>query len=396
MNFIFISPQFPKTYWNFCDRLRRNGVTVLGIGDTPYDELDEEVKRSLTEYYKVGNMEDYGEMFRAVAFFSFKYGKIDWLESNNEYWLTQDARLRTDFNITTGVKSDAIGSFKSKEAMKTFYEKAGVPTARFHLAAYDGSDKAFTDLVGYPVIAKPNVGVGANDTYKLNSDEDLENFQRSHPPVPYIMEEFITGDIYSYDAITDKSAGIIFETMTVWPPSIADIVNKGLDLTYYTVGGPVPEKFSAVGRNTVRAFDVRNRFVHMEFFRLTKAKPGLGEVGDYVGLEVNMRPAGGYTPDMFNFAGSIDVYQIWADMVAFGESRQNMNLQKYYCVYASQRDGRSHAHSHDEILAKYGGSMVMCDRIPEVLTAAMGNQMYTVKLKTKDEVDEFIDFVTAP
>ena len=45
MNFIFISPQFPKTYWNFCDRLKRNGVNVLGIADTPYDQLDNKVKK---------------------------------------------------------------------------------------------------------------------------------------------------------------------------------------------------------------------------------------------------------------------------------------------------------------------------------------------------------------
>ena len=75
MNFIFVSPQFPHTYWNFCDRLRRSGVNVLGIGDAPYDELEEPLKRALTEYYRVDDMEDYGQMFRAVAFFSFKYGK---------------------------------------------------------------------------------------------------------------------------------------------------------------------------------------------------------------------------------------------------------------------------------------------------------------------------------
>ena len=87
MNFVFISPHFPHTYWNFCDRLKRNGVNVLGIGDCPYDALSQEVKNSLNEYYKVNSLENYDEVFRAVAFFSFKYGKIDWLESNNEYWL---------------------------------------------------------------------------------------------------------------------------------------------------------------------------------------------------------------------------------------------------------------------------------------------------------------------
>jgi len=81
MNFIFVSPQFPRVYWNFCDRLKKKGVNVLGIGDTPYDQLAHEVRESLTEYYFVPSLADYDQMLRAVAFFTFKYGRIDWLES---------------------------------------------------------------------------------------------------------------------------------------------------------------------------------------------------------------------------------------------------------------------------------------------------------------------------
>ena len=103
MNFVFISPHFPRTYWNFCDRLKRKGVNVLGIGDASYDSLDQNVRNSLTEYYFVGNMENYDDMYRAVAFYASKYGRIDWIESNNEYWPERDARLRTDFNVNTGI-----------------------------------------------------------------------------------------------------------------------------------------------------------------------------------------------------------------------------------------------------------------------------------------------------
>lgn len=53
LNFVFVSPQFPKTYWNFCDRLKHNGVNVLGIGDSGYDEIPDELKECLTEYYRV-------------------------------------------------------------------------------------------------------------------------------------------------------------------------------------------------------------------------------------------------------------------------------------------------------------------------------------------------------
>ena len=129
MNFIFISPNFPHTYWNFCDRLKKNGVNVLGIGDAPYDGLEDGLKGALTEYYKVDSLENYDQVFRAVAFFSFKYGKIDWIESLNEYWLEQDAQLRTDFNVTTGIQSDRISFIKEKSLMKKLYQDAGIPTA---------------------------------------------------------------------------------------------------------------------------------------------------------------------------------------------------------------------------------------------------------------------------
>ena len=135
MNFIFVSPHFPKTYWNFCDRLHRNGVNVLGIGDAPFDEIPWELKQCLTEYYRVNDLGNYDEMLRAVAYFTFHYGKIDWIESNNEYWLEMDAQLRTDFNINTGAKNDFIERIKYKSKMKESYIAAGVPVARYHIVS---------------------------------------------------------------------------------------------------------------------------------------------------------------------------------------------------------------------------------------------------------------------
>ena len=140
MNFIFISPNFPKSYWNFCRGLKNNGVNTLGIGDADYDFLSDELKESLNEYYKVSSLENYDEVYRACAYFAFKYGKIDWLESNNEYWLLRDAQLRTDFNITSGLKNDKIAGIKYKSKMKEFYEKGG------KVAAICAAPSVFADL----------------------------------------------------------------------------------------------------------------------------------------------------------------------------------------------------------------------------------------------------------
>ena len=392
MNFVFISPQFPKTYWNFCDRLRRNGVNVLGIGDSPYDSLEEPLKASLTEYYRVDSLEDYDQVFRAVAFFSFKYGKIDWIESNNEYWLEQDARLRTDFNICTGVKDDEIEYLKEKKLMKVRYAEGGIPTARQHVVSTLEAARAFLADAGYPVIVKPNIGVGAADTYTLHDDAELEAFYANLPSIPYVMEEFIFGDIYSYDAIVDSHGDPLFESTTFWPPSIADIVLKQLDLAYYTAAD-IPPALRDLGRRTVKAFGVNRRFVHLEFFRLTKPKKGLGEVGDFVGLEVNMRPAGGYTPDMMDYAHSTDVYQIWADMVTYDERRLPESEKHYYCAYAGRRNCYEYVHTHEEIMERYGDRMMMQEDMPPMNWPQMGNTMYTARLETEAETKEFIAFV---
>ena len=88
-NFVFISPHFPNTYYRFVQGLAKNGFRVLGIGDCPYDQLSNELKQSLTEYYACYNMENFEEEAKAVAYFENKYGHIDYLESNNEYWRRQ-------------------------------------------------------------------------------------------------------------------------------------------------------------------------------------------------------------------------------------------------------------------------------------------------------------------
>lgn len=393
MNFVFVSPHFPKTYWNFCDRLRRNGVNVLGIGDAPFDEIPNALKDCLTEYYRVDNLGNYDEMVRAVGYFTFHYGKIDWLESNNEYWLEMDAQLRTDFNITTGAQNDFIERIKFKSKMKESYRAAGVPVARHHMVCDIESARRFIKTVGYPVIVKPDNGCGAEATYKLKNEEDLQRFFGHLPTIPYIMEEYINGTIVSFDGVADSHCVPLFYTSNVFPTPLLDIVSQKGDLAYWTQK-TVPAALKDVGFRTIKAFGAKSRFFHCEFFQLNEDKPGLGKKGDYVALEVNMRPAGGYTPDMINYANSVDCYQIWADMVCYDEVRNlDLNGPKYYCVYASRRNCHTYKHSHAQILARYGSRMKMCDELPPALRLDMGDWMYTVNLRTTAERDAFIRYV---
>ena len=78
MNFVFISPNYPENYWMFCRGLKKYGATVLAIVDQPYNSLSEELKKYCDEIYVVDTYYNYDAMLRAVAYFTFKYGKIDW------------------------------------------------------------------------------------------------------------------------------------------------------------------------------------------------------------------------------------------------------------------------------------------------------------------------------
>ena len=166
-----------------------------------------------------------------------------------------------------------------------------------------------------------------------------------------------------------------------------DVVNNASNSIYY-IQKDLPEDTRRAGRATVKSFNVKNRFIHFEFFRLLDDQEGMGKKGDVVALEVNMRPSGGFTPDMINFAHSTDVYKIWADMIAFGYSTKPVG-EHAFCAYAGLRDGKNFVMSHDDIMAKYGSCMKMVGRIPDVLAGAMGNQMYMATFPTREAMDEF-------
>ena len=393
MNFIFISPTFPRNYYQFARAIKNLGQNSLGIAEDPYDYLSNELKESLTDYYQVSSLENYDEVYRVVAYFAYKYGKIDWLESNNEYWLQTDARLRQDFNITTGAFPDELEHYKYKSKMKEYYAKAGVKTARYHMVSTLEEAKKFIAKVGYPVVVKPDNGVGASATYKIKNDAELELFYRTLPSVPYIMEEFINGLIVSYDGICDENSKVIFETSHVFPTPIMDIVNNVDECYYYSVR-KIPEDLQKIGKAVIASFKPRARFFHCEYFRLLEDKEGLAKKGEILGLEVNMRPPGGYTPDMMNFANDIDVYAIYAQMVMGHVLPYNMN-RPYYCAYVGRRNGFNYKNSEAKILARYEGKICMHENMPDIVSAAMGNDMYTARFKTEKEVHSFIEYCTA-
>lgn len=404
MNFVFVSPNFPVRYFKWVESLRSRGINVLGIGDSPYYDLHPRLTAALTEYYYVSDMSNQRAMEDAVAYYQNKYGKIDFIESQNEWWLEEDARLRAAFHVDTGFQPEEMFHIKAKSGMKEYFQKGGAKTMRY-LVVEGAKDKEkalkFIKEVGMPVFVKPNIGVGAGDSYSLKTMEDVDRFFERVLPEPYIMEEFVDASIVSFDGICDSKGDVVFCTTDHFPVAVAQFMAEGNDHAYTNMpfALPMPDidkvAFEKVGRQVVKAFGIKRRFFHIEFFVLNQDKPGLAKKGEFVALECNMRAPGGYTPDLIDYANSVSVYDIYADIIAYDEVRVDLTLPKHYSIASHRKDTLNYVHTIAEIHEKYGSHIKMSGRYPKHIAVAMGDFYIFAVFDDLNEVKEFDDFVRA-
>ena len=382
MNIVYLSPHFPSHYFRFCQQLSMSGATVLGIGDATYETLKPEVRSTLTEYYRVDDMHDYDALVRACGFFTHKYGKIDRFESLNEYWLSTEARIRDDFNIF-GVKACDIDDVRRKSRMKEVFRLAGVPVARGRRVSSFADACELTAKTGFPIVVKPDAGVGALNTYRIENEKALESLFSSEPATDLIAEEFISGDLLSFDGLTDREGHLVFYTAHVFSQGIMETVNEDHHVHYYSLR-QIPVELEKVGRAAVAAFGLKERFFHIEFFKT----PG----NRYVALEINMRPPGGYTTDMFNYANDIDIYHTWAELVTHNRSVLDYN-RSYHCCYASRKQRHPYRHDHEEVMNRYADLMLEVVQVPGVFRRALGDIGYIFRSPDEQEVLAAVGFI---
>lgn len=402
MNFVFISPNFPIRNYKWVESLSNRGVNVLGIGDSPFSSCHPRLLKALKEYYFVKDLSNFDDMVKAISYFENKYGKIDYIESNNEWWLYLDSRLRERFNVSTGFYPKDMLKIKAKSEMKQCFKQGGAKVARYVLV--NGKEdlakaKEFAKEVNYPLFVKPNIGVGAASSYKISNEEELTKFLSNKLSETYILEEFLDGFIVSFDGVCDSSSNVVFATSDHFLTPIDEVVNNDEDYYYYNNPFSLPffdldkEKFLEVGKNVVKCFGIKKRVFHIEFFVLKKDKPGLAKKGEFVALECNMRPAGGYTPDLIDFANSVSIFDIYADVICFDENRQDLNKEKYYAFASSRRKELSYVHKEDEILNGFKDSLCMHGTYPKDIAVAMGDYFYYAKFKDFNKGLEFDKFV---
>lgn len=392
MNFVFISPNFPEVYSHFVKSLKERGLNVLGIGDTFYENLNEELKENLTEYCYVSDMSNLQWMKNTVDYLENKYGHIDYIESNNEYWLENDAQLREYKNVQNGFYPHEMEKIKCKSKMKGFFKKAGVKVARYTLAYSLENVLKFVYEVGYPIFAKPDNGVGASHTCKINNKKELISFFENKDDQLYIIEEYINGEIVSFDGIADDNSNVAVSFKETFPIPIAEMVNNDLD-DYYYANCDIDEAFEEMGKSVIKAFGIKKRCFHIEFFRLKEDRPGLAKKGEIIGLEVNMRPPGGNTPDLLSISLNESFYSIYGDIIAFNKVNINLNKKHYIAISVSRKNRFEYIYNNDQVFDKYGKEIIDHGYYPDAIADALGNEYYMAKFISEKKAIEFAEYI---
>lgn len=378
MNVVFISPHFPPQFFQFCTALRERGVNVLGLGDAPHHELRQELAQALGEYY-YAHLENPEEARRALGYFIWKHGRIDRIDSHTEHWLGLESQLREDFNIP-GPRPQEMHQQRTKSGMAQLFRMAGVPCIDGELVESEEQVRAFAKKHGFPLVFKPDLGVGAARTFKVSDERQLsaalgERLQNC------IVQPFVTGTIVSYDGLVDRQGRIVFDTSHVYNAGIMDVVNQQLDI-YYWSRREIPAQLSLLGRKVVEGFGIRERFFHLEFFELPD--------GSYKALEINIRPPGGFTTDMMNYSSDVDVYRLWASVLT-GERLDDFRFErKYHVAHVGRRHGRQYRIPHDELVRVLGDRLVSHRQMPRAFAGAMGDEMYLLRTPDLGQLQEAI------
>jgi len=278
---------------------------------------------------------------------------------------------------------------QKKSHMKELFRNAGVQVAQGKIVHSEEEIKAFGNAVGYPLCAKPNSGVGGIGAVRLKSENDIKALcdSREFASKEYVVEEYIHGKIVTFDGLVDLNGNIVFYSSFEVNKNIMEAMESQDDLSYY-IHRTVPPDLVEQGTKVVKEFNIRSgEFYHIEFFRRSSDN-------SLVGLEVNMRPPGGNTVDMWNFAFSTDLYAAWANIVLRNTfTPQIINSALHYCCFASRRKEIKYAHTHEEVSNKYRNILAINDPMPSVWAGSMGDWIYIFKVQEKEKMLEVLRFI---
>jgi formate-dependent phosphoribosylglycinamide formyltransferase (GAR transformylase) len=351
VNIVFVEPSFPRNQRRFVHALRSVGASVIGVGETPEDWLEPEVREALTAYYKVDNVTDVHQLDAAVRW-AQAIAWVDALESTVESHQLAAAQVR-EWRGIPGTSVRTTWLCRDKPSMKEALRDAGIPTAASTAAETADEVRDFAHAVGYPLILKPRAGAGAQGTVKVDNARELELALAGFGDTPSIaVEEFVEGHEGFYDTIT-IGGGTTHDWVSHYYPNVLEAmrhrwVSPQFIATNRINDSPMYAEVRELGQRVAEVLGIGTSATHMEWF--------FGPKGLRFS-EIGCRPPGVGCWDLYSTANDVDVYREWAHAIVHGRVERPLSRSHSAGIVALRPDHDGHIQGYsgvDEITHRYG------------------------------------------
>lgn len=319
---VFVAPHFLENTNRYVAAFAAlDGVTLSVVSEDPAERIPAALRPRVAAHYGVRNALGAADLTAAVRALSRAVGRVDRLAGALEQLQMPLAEVRDALGIE-GMSTRVARNFRDKDQMKSVLRAAGVPVARSALVRSMGALRGFIDAVGFPVIVKPQAGLGTKSTWRLEGEADLEALARRGGPTgasPLQCEEFVRAREHTCETVTVRGVPVwrsgtrYFPTPlevleTPWVQYCVLLPREADDVTFRRFdainGAALAALFGAEARSAAGTC-----LTHMEWF--------LREDGSALVNEVGARPPGVQIMPLMSLAHETDMFAKWAELVAF-------------------------------------------------------------------------------
>src|SRR3954453_12396042 len=323
----------------------------------PVEGIPPDLRRRLAGHWRVDDALDPRQLAWAVDGLAGQLGRVERLVGALEQLQVPLAQVRKALGIE-GMDVQTARNVRDKSQMKETLQTAGIPCARHALVRSAGQATAFADEVGFPLVAKPPAGAGAQSTFRLDDGDMLRGWLgavRLAEDSPALLEEFLTGEEHPFDSVTLGGSTVWSSIADYRPPPLEVLRNPWIQWTVLLprdITGPRYEGIRRWGPAALEALGVTDALTHMEWF----ARPD----GSVAGSEGAARPPGAQLSSMHGYAHDVGLYRAWTEVVIHG--RFDVPERRYAAGTAYLRGlghGRVRAvHGLDELQHQIGHLVV--------------------------------------
>jgi biotin carboxylase len=342
-----------------------DGVRLGLVTQEPLERFPEDVRRKLAGFQRVHDAMDVDELVKATREFEKQWAaKPERIIGVLEQLQTPLARVREILKIR-GMDTHESQNFRDKSRMKDVLRAAGLPCAQHKLCSSAAEATRFANAVGFPLVVKPPAGAGARNTFRVDGAEQLEGYLRSAPPgeaSPVLLEEFVTGDEFSFDTVTLHGKHLLHSINIYLPAPLVVIQNPWIQWCVITPRRIDEPRFAPIFETAPRALEALGMFTgvtHMEWF--------LRPDGGIAISEVAARPPGAQFSTLISYAHEFDLYRAWARLLVFEEF--DVPQRKFACGAAylrGQGEGRIVALDGLEECQREIGGLVVEAKLPKL------------------------------